>query len=406
MKFTKHAIANLTLPESKSEIIHWDDDLPGFGLRLRSGGAKHWRVQYRAPGGKQRSESLGDVRKVDLESARRIARQRFAQVELGRDPGAERDATRAADAAKLNTLGRAVERYLTAKDTLRPNTRSMAERYLRVHWKALHGHQLDQIKRIQISAILSDIAEERGRHAARGARNVLSALFSWCVREGMAETNPVIGSNDPASGSQTRERVLNDDELRTVWTCTEGDDDFHKVVRLLLLTGCRREEIGSLLWTEVDLDAGKITLTASRVKNGRVHELALPDIAIDILRSQQRHGVRPYVFGKRGRGLTSWGHHKSVFDKHVTASTGRALPDFILHDLRRTAATRMADAGVLPHVIEAVLNHQSGHKGGVAGIYNRASYTAEKAQALARLSEVLMAIVEGRDSKIIPLARA
>ena len=140
MKFTKEALAALILPPGKTDHFEWDDELPGFGVRLRGRG-KRWVVQYRV-GTQQRRESLGDVRKVKLEDARKIARQRFAQVELGTDPAAER----AAAAARL-TLGEAAARYLDAKrEVMRPGSYKAATRYLNVSWKPLHGRALDDIQ--------------------------------------------------------------------------------------------------------------------------------------------------------------------------------------------------------------------------------------------------------------------
>ena len=133
-------------------------------------------------------KSLGDVRKVDLEAARRIARQRFAQIELGRDPGADRDAARRAQAAAELTLGKVVERYLDAKhSTMRPSTYRAASRYLRVYWQPLLSDPLDTIKRAQVAALLGDLAKVHGRQAARVARRNLSALYSWAMREGLAK---------------------------------------------------------------------------------------------------------------------------------------------------------------------------------------------------------------------------
>jgi hypothetical protein len=121
MKLTKTAVASLTLSPGKNERFEWDDDLPGFGVRLRGGNAR-WVVQYRV-GAQQRRESLGDVRKVTIEDARKIARTRFAQVELGSDPAAERAKARAAATAAKLTLEKVAERYLAAKaDAVRPNT--------------------------------------------------------------------------------------------------------------------------------------------------------------------------------------------------------------------------------------------------------------------------------------------
>jgi Arm DNA-binding domain/Phage integrase central domain len=270
MRLTKDAITALTLPSGKADHIEWDSDLPGFGVRLR-GGSKSWCVQYRV-GQRQRRESLGDVRKVKLEDARKIARQRFAQVELGVDPAAEREQA----SARALTLGAIIARYLDARrDVLRPNTLKAAQRYFAEHWRPLHSRSLDTIKRADVAARLQEVTKAYGRTSAARARDNLSALFSWAMREGLCESNPVMATNDPTEGMQARDRVLSDDEVRVVWNACQ-EDDFGRIVRLLLLTGCRREEIGGLKWSEVNLAAGVMIIPGTRTKNHRTLELTLP----------------------------------------------------------------------------------------------------------------------------------
>src|SRR5262249_48653601 len=139
----------------------------------------------------------------------------------------------------------------------------------------------------------------------------------------------------------------------------------------------RREEIGALEWSEIDMHAKLITLPASRTKNKRPHEVPLAGAALTLIENLPRRAGRSLVFGGGRGGWSGWSQSKRALDAGAGLSGGGAL-----HALRRTAATRMADIGVLPHVIEAVLNHVGGHKAGVAGIYNRSTYAAEKRAAL------------------------
>jgi integrase len=400
MKFTSKSIAALDLPAGKSEHTIWDPSVPGFGIRLRSEGSRTWRIQYRTTAGQQRSESLGDVRKVDLESARKIAKQRFAQVELGQDPGAERDAARRAAAAAELTVGRIIESYLQAKQDVRPSTYRQAVRYLKDYARPLHGCPVSALKRAQVAAWVGDLRRNHGRGSARDGRMNLSALFSWAMREGLAETNPVIGTGNPGAGIRPRDRVLDDHELRIIWqVCDEVDDDFCRVLKLALLTSCRRAELGSLRHDECDLETGKLVLPGSRTKNHRQHELTLPEPALAILRAQPRIDGRPWVFGRDGEGLTGWSWRKARFDRLVAEAVGKPLPPFCVHDLRRTAATRIAEFAP-PHIVEALLNHA---KPTLVATYNLATYRAEKAQALATWAERLLAIVERRPPKVLSL---
>ncbi len=148
-----------------------------------------------------------------------------------------------------------------------------------------------------------------------------------------------------------------------------------------------------------------VLLPGERTKNGKPHELPITDTVRNIIQSQPKTEGRDFIFGYGEGAFSGWSRAKEILDEAI-AKSGNAPPRWILHDLRRTAATRMADIGIAPHVIEAVLNHVSGHKGGIAGVYNRALYTAEKAQALARWDEHLSALVSGRKSSITPLKRA
>jgi integrase len=396
MKLTKDAVAALVRPGDKTDHIVWDETLPGFGVRLR-GDTKRWIVQYRA-GTQQRRESLGDVRKVSLEDARKIARQRFAQVELGVDPAAER----ARASVQALTLGVVIGRYLDAKrDRLRLNTFKAAERYFAAHWKPLHGRPLDTIKRADVAARLQELVKAHGRTSAARARDNLSALFGWAMKEGLCEFNPVMATNDPTEGMPTRDRVLTDSEIRAVWRACQ-DDDFGAIIKLLLLTGCRREEIGALKWSEVDLDTGVMTIPGTRTKNHRTLELMLPEVAIDILRSQPRRR-RNYVFGVRGGAFSAWSYSTVKLNARIVEAEGKPLASWRLHDLRRTMRTNLGKLNVQPHIAELAINHA---KGGVEAIYDRYRYQREIAAALARWADHVLALVEGRESNVVALQPA
>jgi integrase len=396
MKLTAKSVAALVLPDGKRDIFFWDEDLPGFGVRLRDD-ARRWVIQYRI-GLQQRRESLGDLRKIALDDARRIARQRFAQVELGVDPAAARAKGRAVTAEVTATLKTLAERYLDSKHAvLRPATYNAAERYFRIHWAPLHDRPVPAITRAEVALGLQGIVKAHGRVAAARARTNLLALLAWAQREGIVENNVALATNNPALGLPSRERVLEDTEVRAIWKAC-GADDFGAIVRLLLLTGQRRNEIADLRFSEVDIEHATITLSAARTKNKRQHIVPLSDAALSIIRALPREAGRDLFFGAGDRGFTSWSNSKRAFDLMVGN-----LPRWTLHDLRRTAATGMADIDIEPHVIEAALNHTSGSKRGVAGIYNRSRYEHQKRAALDQWAERVLAIVEGRESKIVPL---
>jgi integrase len=216
------------------------------------------------------------------------------------------------------------------------------------------------------------------------------------MREGLVDANPVIGTGRREEVS--RSRVLNEHELRIVWHAL-GDDEFSSIVRLLILTGQRREEIGGLRWPE--LVDGKIILPSERTKNKREHIIPLSEPAQAIVDAQPRRRDREYVFGRGIRGFSGWSRSKARLDARVAEMIGHPLPGWTLHDIRRSCVTHMADLGGSPHIIEALINHISGHKHGVHGIYNRSTYEREKRIALQTWANHVLALVEKREGKIV-----
>jgi integrase len=244
-----------------------------------------------------------------------------------------------------------------------------------VNCAALRGLSALKLSRRDIANHLSAVEAEKGPVTAARVRTALSACFNWAIREGYEiPSNPVAGTNRPPE-PPSRSRVLTDAELAQLWhALPEGP--FGDIIRLLILTGQRREEIGGLRWDEVG--PAELTLPPERTKNRRTHTIPLAPTAAAILARQARLGQ--WVFGPGGsRRYATWTHPKA-------ALPALAAP-WRIHDIRRSVATGMAELGVLPHVIEAVLNHVSGSRAGVAGIYNRARYSEEMRTALERWSE-------------------
>jgi integrase len=208
---------------------------------------------------------------------------------------------------------------------------------------------------------------------------------------GGVKANPTIGTDNPVYGQAPRDRVLTDGEIRSIWrNCT--DDDFGRIVRLLLLTACRRDEIGGLRWTEIDLTTGKLLLPKERTKSKRPHEFVLPPTAIAIIETVRRRNSRDTLFGGGASGFNAWSYNTMALGARIAAADGNTLAPWTLHDLRRTVRTRLGKLGVLPHIAELVLNH-AGHKSGIGGVYDHHDYGPEISEALrkweAHLLEVL-----------------
>jgi integrase len=397
MKLTASSVAALKLPEGKTDHIEWDD-MPGFGIRLRGQG-KHYIVQYRV-GRRQHRESLGDTRKITLDQARTVARRKFAEVALGTDPAAEKAKVRAANAVRALTLNVAAERYLDyKKDRLSRSSLNSAQRHFHTHFAPLLNRPLADITRKEIAARLQEIIKEYGATAAARARSTLLTLFVWAMKEGLIEgnQNPVALTNDPLGGvDNSRDRVLSDAELAKVWNACGGDQDFNKIIKLLILTGCRRDEIGSLKWSAID--DGVLTIPAARSKNRKAHSLTLPPLALDILKSIPRREGRDYLFGQRGGGYSRWSFYTTVLRNRLGD-----MPAFRLHDLRRTFRTGLGRLGIPSHVAELAINHT---RQGIQAVYDRHTYEREIGQALALWADHVLAAVENRARKIVPLRTA
>lgn len=397
MKLTKAAVSKLSLPPGRAELFVYDDELPGFGLRIRRT-KKTWFVSYRlgGRGSPQRRLTIGSLSQLDLDAARREARAALARVRLGGDPSQDKTESREQAAA---TFGKTVDLYLDMVERkLRPRSFEEVKRHLRSHWQSLHGLPLKKIARANVALQISTIAKENGPYASNRARAALSALFSWAIGEGLADLNPVIGTNK-ATEEVSRDRTLTAEELRLIWN-ELGAGDFGAIVKLLMLTGQRREEVAAMRWNEIDLESALWRLPRERSKNGLPHDVPLNAPSLVILKGlNRRRKERELVFGE-GRGpFSGWSSCKSRLDDKILLVRRKVNPTALLvpwriHDLRRTVATMMVNLGVLPHVVEAVLNHVSGHKAGVAGIYNRANYAAEKRAALDLWGDYIISLVE------------
>jgi integrase len=400
MKLTAKAVAALTMPAGKNDLIMFDDAMPGFGFRLRTGAGgkilRSWICQYRH-GGATRRLLLGSAEVLRAEQARTLAKKALGRVANGEDPQASKLDRRGKDRHTLKTVA---ADYLAMKQReARGSTYRELERYLTgPYFRPLHSLALDQIARKDVASRLNRITLEHGSIVASRARATISALFSWALAHGLCEANPVVGTLAP-NGGQPRERVLSDAELAAIWKAC-GDDDHGRCIKLLICTGCRRQEIGAIAWSEFDFDRGTWTLPASRSKNGRAHTLPLLPAVRAIIKAVPRWASRDQLFGARGDGFTGWSRGKALLDERAKV-TG-----WTTHDLRRTVATRMADIGIAPHIIEQILNHQSGHKAGPAGIYNRSSYEREVRAALALWEDHIRTLVEGGERKIVRLPQA
>lgn len=414
MKITATTVGGIRLPAGKAEHFEFDDEIAGFFVRIRAGGSRTFGYQYRI-GKQNRRITLGTAAREAFPGIRQRVLELEAQVRLGNDPAAAKEASKRAAAESFKAVA---DLYLSKQaKTARPRTYEDEQRYLMVKAKSLHTRPIATITRRDIAGLLTateeGVTKGTGASTANRLRAILSALFSWAMREGLCETNPCINTNKREEVG--RKRVLPLAELVEIWHAL-SDDNFSTAMKLLMLTGQRRNEIGALRWSEIDEGLTRITLPPDRQKNkgGKEradHIVPLSEPARDIL-ARQPHVVGWHcVFTASSAGIGNWGHYKASLDEKLLAGrTAAGRPPMLpwtIHDLRRSVATRMAeDLGVMPHTIESVLNHYSGSKAGVAGIYNHAKYLRETTQALAMWGEHLMAAVSRASAKVIPIRAA
>jgi integrase len=373
----------------------WDSVVKGLGARRQADGIFYY-IRYRL-NGRQHIKSLGrHGSPLTPDIARTTAKAKLGIVATGADPFAQ--------PLETQNFGKETKRYLERKRaTMKPRAFGEVERHLLNHAKSLHRLLLGEIDRRTIAGLLAEIEAASGPVACNRVRSSLSAFLAWALREGFIETNPVAGTGKAEEGG-ARERVLTESELREV-SLALSQNQFGDIVRLLILTAQRREEIGGLRSEEIDFERGLIALPPERTKNKRLHELPLSSQAQAILKRQPRNKGRDFVFGIGKGGFSGWSDSKERLDKVILDKRGRrakSMPDWRLHDLRRTAATGMAELGVQPHIIEAILNHQSGHRAGVAGIYNRAKYAGEMREALQRWADHVEALIVGASQTADP----
>lgn len=243
----------------------------------------------------------------------------------------------------------------------------------------------DRITRREVARILTEIESPA---MANKCHAVVSVVFSWAIATGRLDCgNPAKGLRKRAVPS--RERTLSEAEMKQVWTASMKLGDYGRIVRLLLLTGQRRDEIGALRWSEISIERRELSLPGLRTKNRRAHVVPLAPLALAQL--PDRRGECDHLFGRfQGRSFSGWSKCKARLDKAL----GDGMQEWRLHDLRRTFVTQCSELGVAePHILEACVNHISGHRAGVAGVYNRATYSAAKRIALERWADEVARIV-------------
>lgn len=363
-------------PDAKRYEVH-DLLCPGFSLRVYPTGRKVFTVKYRY-GLKQRRLDLGVYPRLSLAQARDKAIEALRLIDDGIDP-----------AARRRLLGMTVEIICGEfiRQHAQPRNRSWkeAERILQREFVAAHGQRdIREIRRADILELMDGAIERGAGYQANRIHSNLRKLFNWCVERDIVEASPVLGTKPPTR-ERARDRVLVDDEIRAVLSaCANEPYPYRQFVPLLLATAQRRGELSKMRWSDVDLDGKVWVIPAEMSKNGKPHVVPLSDYALRMLNDMPRFEGCDLVFTTTRKAPIS-GFSKAI--KHIHAESKTS--DWRFHDLRRTAASGMARLGIAPYVVEKVLNHISGTISGVAAVYNRYGYDAERRDALVKWGNFL-----------------
>jgi integrase len=426
-------------------------------LVVTENGAKSWMMRFRRPDGKPAKIVLGPVdmsgRELDgapevgmpltLSAARALAADIHRQRAQGKDVIGDYKTARHRQRAKLqerngNTFTQAARDYLAhhrlRKNGQRPRRWRESARLLGLDYadetsaegEIIRGglaekwgdRDVRDLDDHDIWSVVQD-AKERGipglevrnknRSEARAGHlfSALSSLFGWLRRERRVTANPCREMDRPAASAE-RDRYLDKNEIRYFWKANESvGEPFGAIFKLLLLSGQRLNEVAGMRWSELSDDRAIWNLPGKRTKNGYAHTVPLPTTARQLIAAAPRKKGADLVFTTTGTTpVSGWSRVKRRLDAAMLAlakSEKGTIELWRLHDLRRTAVTGMVELGVPPHVVELVVNHVSGTRGGVAGIYNKSEMLPERKAALERWAAHVSGLVGGTGDNVVTL---
>jgi integrase len=372
-----------------------DPELTGHYVRVQPlpSGAKSFAVVARNPHGKQVWATIGPTDVRSIADARERAREAIRRIRDGL-PAFE------APAAKAETFEDVAEQWLR-RHVQANELRSQAEvtRLLKVHvYPAWKNRAFRDIRRSDVAALLDEVEDDHGARQADYVLAITRQISFWHATRNDDYVPPFVkGMRRTDPKARARSRVLTDDELRAVWKAAETSGPFGTLVKLLLLTAQRREKVVSMRWQDIGID-GTWRIPLEAREKGAPTEIVLPPAAVDIIRALPQMGDNPFVLAGRGDAhINGFSKSKRAFD----AKLPKDSPKFVLHDLRRSARSLMARAGVSNDHAERVLGHA---RPGVEGTYDRHPYKAEIASALGKLAALIDSVVHPRVN-VTPLVK-
>jgi integrase len=373
---TVRAVETMRPKEIRREVP--DRHLPGLYFIVQPSGAKSWAVRYRH-GGRTRKYTLGNYPILDLKAAREAGAKALRAVAEGRDPGFEREQARAAVPRSIEaTVQEFLEKHCARNNRARHarGTELLLRNHVLPRWR---GRTIDGITKRDVLDVLDRIVSDGHGTTANRVLAAVRKLFNWAVARDILAASPCTGIERPAA-ERARDRVLTDAELRQIWQAAGVVGwPFAQAVKLLILTGQRRDEVARMPWSELNLEARLWTLPPERTKNKQRHEVPLSPQAVAVIDSVPRIASSQYVLSINGRGPAN-DYHGGM--ERLRALLPADMPRWTLHDLRRTLASGMARLGIDLHVVEKVLNHTSGTFSGVLAVYQRHDFADKKRAAL------------------------
>ena len=401
MKLTAKAVEKLR----HEGALHFrdikDDGTPGLYLRILASGEKRWIMRYKL-GPKTRIGTFGDASKIGLADARAKAFAWHTIIREGRDPASEERRKTAAERRLPSVTafaGEYIERHA------KPNKRSWHEdeRLLRHDVLPVIGDlRIDTVGRRDIVLLLDSIRDRGAAVLANRALAVTRRMFAFAVERGVIEASPFAGVR--ASRETPRARTLSDDELQRLWAATASaspgiEPATRLALRLLLLTGARAGEVCGAPWDEISTEAAEWVIPGERTKNGREHRIPLSEPAMELVQEAATLREGDWLLpAARGAGHVTTGGVLEAVQRVIGSGV-------TVHDIRRSVATGLQRLGIRLEVTEAVLNHVSGTRAGVVGIYQRHDWRAEKRAALDAWARHILALVAGEAAggNVVPL---
>lgn len=399
IKLTKRTVD--TLVSAGKEQLWWDSELRGFGVKVTAKGSKIFVVQYRmgGRGAPTRRYTIGKMDPWDVPTARNEAERLLRLVSAGKDPQQmERDRQR--DEIDL-AFPKYAEQFLATYGVRnwRPRTfQSRAADIRRWVIPVLKGKSLPSITRRDIARIFDGLPLVSPA-LPRNVFAVTRKLFTWALQRGDIDRSPCEGMKSPPAVA-SRSRVLDDSELMLVAAAAfHLNEPFRSFVHMLLITGQRRDEVASMTWDELDQQDKEWQIPGRRTKNGKDHVIPLGELAVrglDSIAKGRNWPPEGLVFSTTGKTpISGFSRMKKTLDRRIAQlAAPRAVPEWRLHDLRRTMATNLQRLGVRFEVTEALLNHVGQARSGVAGVYQRYEWHDEKRQAIHQWDSKIQDMVE------------